>query len=370
MALAVALFALVIVGALVAGALFTGTQEHRIGESVRRLEQSFGVAELGVHDVISKWNTASYSMRGLYPTDSVAVSGTSPKHSGSYAGHVYRLNAQTYFIDITGHDTVSGRATFGGSRAQQRIGVLARLVPLKIDMQAALTVGGPVVFGGGNVYVKGQDTPPAGWGVCGAAAPGIAGVRAKNAGDVVNSQGQVTGTPNVLITPSMDSTTFTQFGSSSYAQLAARANVTLGAGSYGPAPVVAAGVCNIAVSTNWGDGSNPAAPCGTYFPIIHLTGNVTLTSGEGQGILLADGNVTLSGSFIFYGLVITKGSFTTVAGASSKIYGGVMAQSINLATTAMNGDVVINYSNCALQQAVQQTGLPALSRSRSWTQLF
>jgi len=48
----------------------------------------------------------------------------------------------------------------------------------------------------------------------------------------------------------------------------------------------------------------------------------------------------------------------------------VMAQSINLATTAFNGDVVINYSNCALTQALQYTGVAALNRSRSWVQLF
>jgi hypothetical protein len=122
--------------------------------------------------------------------------------------------------------------------------------------------------------------------------------------------------------------------------------------------------------TNWGDGATRTAPCGNYFPIIHLTGNTTLSGGQGQGILLADGNLTLSGSFTFYGVVIARGGFTTVPGGSSKIYGSVMAQSINLATTAFNGDVVINYSNCALSQALQYTGVTALSRSRSWVQLF
>jgi len=196
-------------------------------------------------------------------------------------------------------------------------------------------------------------------------------VRAKNAGDVANSSGQVSGNPNVLITPSMDSSTFTQFGAVNYAQLAATANVVLPGGTYAPAPVLIGGTtCNTADMTNWGDGNNHTAPCGLYFPIIHLTGNTTLSGGDGQGILLADGNLTLSGSFTFYGLVLAKGGFTTVPGGSSKIYGSVMAQSINLATTAFNGDVVINYSNCALTQALQYTGVPALNRSRSWSQLF
>jgi len=71
MALAVAIFALVIVGALVAGALFAGTQEQRVGESTRRLEQAFGVAELGVYDVVRTWDPVAYNQRGVYPTDSI-----------------------------------------------------------------------------------------------------------------------------------------------------------------------------------------------------------------------------------------------------------------------------------------------------------
>ena len=368
MALAVAIFALVIVGALVAGALFAGTQEQRVGESSRRLQQSFGVAELGAFDAIRNWTT-TYNQSGAYPTDSTAFIGTTPQGKGSFGGYVYRLNSQLYLIDITGHDTVSAAGGFSG-RARQRVGLLARVNPLKVDNQAALTVGGPVVFGGGNVYVKGQDTPPTGWTGCGPAAPTIAGVRAKNAGDVVNSSGQVTGSPNVLITPSMDSTTFMQYGNTSYAQIASRANITLPAGSYAPAPVVANGVCNKAVTTNWGDGTTPANPCGGYYPIIHLTGNTTLTNGDGQGILLADGNVTAGGNFTFYGIVIVRGSFSTVAGGSVKIYGSVLAQSLNLATTAFSGDAVINYSSCAISNALQSTSNAAMNRSRGWIQLF
>jgi hypothetical protein len=376
MALAVAIFTLVVVGALVAGALFVGTQEQRVGTNSSRTEQSFRMAELGVAEVIGGWsaNRLTYNRMRWFPTDTTKLAWTKTVNgTGSYSGNVFKLNSTQFLLDITASDTMSraGRVREGGAR--QRIGIIARILPLQVDMQAALTVGGPVVFGGGNVFVKGQDTPPPpvnGWSACPAASPTIAGVRAKNPGDVTNSAGQVSGSPNVLITPAMDSTTFMMFGATSYTQLAATANVVLGAGTYAPAPATVGTTCNTAVMTNWGDGNNRTAPCGDYFPIIHLTGNATLSGGQGQGILLADGNLVLSGSFTFYGLVIARGAFSTVPGGSSKIYGSVMAQSINLATTAFNGDVVINYSNCALSQALQYTGVAALNRSRSWLQLF
>ncbi|HXM39553.1 MAG TPA: hypothetical protein VN908_12940 [Gemmatimonadales bacterium] len=376
MALAVAIFTLVVVGALVAGALFVGTQEQRVGSNSSRTEQSFRMAELGVAEVIGGWsaNRLAYNRMRAFPLDTTKLAWTKTANgTGSYSGNVFKLTTTQFLLDITASDTMSraGRVREGGTR--QRIGIVVRILPLAVDMQAALTVGGPVVFGGGNVFVKGQDTPPPaanGWGTCGTPVPTIAGVRAKNAGDVANSSGQVSGSPNVLITPSMDSSTFSQFGATNYAALAATANVVLGPGTYAPAPAVVGAVCNTNVMTNWGDGNNRGAPCGSYFPIIHITGNATLSGGQGQGILLADGNLVLSGSFTFYGLVLTRGSFSTVPGGSSKVYGSVMAQSINLATTAFNGDVVINYSNCALTQALQYTGVPALNRSRSWTQLF
>jgi len=377
MALAVAIFTLVVIGALVAGALFVGTQEQRVGSNSSRTEQSFRMAELGVAEIIGGWsaNRLTYNRMRPFPLDTTKLPWTKTANgTGSYSGNIFKLTNSTYLLDITASDTMSraGRVREGGSR--QRIGVIVRIMPLQIDIQAALTVGGPVVFGGGNVFVRGQDTPPtpAGWN-CPAPGGGVDGVRAKNAGDVANSSGQVTATPPeqpVLITPTMDSTTFMQFGATNYAQLAATATITLGAGTYAPAPAVVGAVCNTAVATNWGDGANKAAPCGFYFPIIHLTGNTTLSGGQGQGILLADGNLTLSGSFTFYGVVIARGSFSTVPGGSSKIYGSVMAQSINLATTSFSGDVVINYSNCALTQALQYTGVTALNRSRSWVQLF
>ena len=56
MALAVAIFALVVVGALVAGAFFAGTQEQRVGENQRRVQTSFGVAEAGAQERVLTWD--------------------------------------------------------------------------------------------------------------------------------------------------------------------------------------------------------------------------------------------------------------------------------------------------------------------------
>jgi len=48
MALAIAIVALVVVGALIAGAFFSGTQEQRVAENVRRAQASFASRRRGV----------------------------------------------------------------------------------------------------------------------------------------------------------------------------------------------------------------------------------------------------------------------------------------------------------------------------------
>ena len=375
MALAIAIFALVIVGALVAGALFAGTQEQRVGDSSRRLQQSFGVAELGAYDVVRTWDPTTYNQRPVYPSDSVGVTGTAPRSTGSYGGYVYRLNNNLYLIDVTGHDTVSGTASASGGRARQRVGALARIKVLNLNVQASLTTGNSDALSG-QATVNGTDQNPPGWAACAPAGPSLAGIRS-DAGTTVSTSGQATviGTPQVMIDPTVSDSTFSRFGDVTYSQLAARANITLPgqnfANSIGPA--VANGACNKAVTTNWGDGANPGAPCGGYFPIVHITGNATINGDQGQGILLVDGDLNVQGSFQWFGVTIVQGRLSTAGGGNTDahFWGATMVHdSVTFGTNQLSGHANINYSSCALMQALNSTGVVALMRSRGFVQLF
>src|SRR5216117_502015 len=98
-ALAVAIFALVIVGALVAGAFFAGTQEQRVGENQRRVFASFGVAEAGAQERVMSWRPDSMNKRPTYPADSVVIPTTAtPNGTGSYGGSSYKLGSNLFLI--------------------------------------------------------------------------------------------------------------------------------------------------------------------------------------------------------------------------------------------------------------------------------
>ena len=374
MALAVAIFALVVIGLMVAGAMFAGTQEQRVAENQRRVQASFGVAEAGTQERVLNWDPGTMNKRANYPTDSVVIgpNTAAPGGTGSYGGYSYKMGQNIFLIDVTGRDRASAAGVIaGGGGARQRIGLITRIAPVDFGIKASLTTQGAVSVGG-NAAINGADQIPTGWASCDPPGPPQAGVRDQGGQVTSNGNGTVTGTPPIVNDPSINNNTFTTFGGATYAQLAARANVTVPAGNYSTAPVVTNGVCDKNVLTNWGDGVNPAAACGSYFPIIHATGTITLNNTQGQGILLVDGDLNVQGSYQFFGIVIIQGDLKTSGGGTTDahFWGGVMAKNADLSVQNLSGKATLNFSSCSILAVLQATSPISLMRSRGWVQLF
>ena len=377
MALAVAIFALVVVGALVAGAFFAGTQEQRVGENQRRVQTSFGVAEAGAQERVLTWDPATMNKRPLYCNcaggDSVVIGPLpAPNGTGSYGGYSYKVGPNLFLIDVTGRDLNSAAgAIAGGGGARQRIGMITRIAPIDFGIHASLTTQGSVQMGG-NATVNGGDQNPTGWASCDPPGAPQAGIRDQGGNVTENGNANVTGLPPVVNDPTINNGTFTTFGGATYAQLAARATIVIPPGNYTTAPVVTGGACDKTVLTNWGDGMNPGQPCSTYFPIIHATGNIGLNNIQGQGILLADGDVEIQGSYQFFGIVIVQGDLKTAGGGTTDahFWGGVMARNADLSDQSLSGNATLNFSSCAILTALQALSPISMMRSRGWVQLF
>ena len=132
------------------------------------------------------------------------------------------------------------------------------------------------------------------------------------------------------------------------------------------------GSCNTGDVENWGDPLNPTSTCGGYAPIIYAPGDLNLNQGEGQGILLVEGDLRVQGRFEFYGVVIVRGSMTTAGGGAGAIHfrGAVMAANVNLDDNRIAGNAQIQYSSCAVIRAQIAAGIGSQLRSRGWLQLF
>ena len=389
MALALAIVALVVVGALIAGAFFAGTQEQRVGENARYSQRSFGVAEGAANFIIGHWDPQTYNSIRIYPLDSVkvpvsaAADTISPSHTGRYAGYIYRLNQEQYLIDITGQDSTSvggGAALLRrGGGGRERIGLLARIKPLVVDIRASLTSGRGDALSG-NAAISGYDHVPPGWATCNpldSVGNAKAGIRTDTSMAVsAGGTSSIVGTPPVIKDPNITDSTFTRYGDVNYSQLVARATLNLVGQNFSNniGPVLNAnGQCDRNVTTNWGDGVNPAAPCASYFPIVHIQGDANINGVQGQGILLVDGSLSVQGGFQWFGITIVRGTLKTAGGgnADAHFWGATMVQdSTVVGNNQLTGHANILYSKCAVIKALDQTGVVALMRSRGWVQLY
>jgi hypothetical protein len=361
---------------MVAGASYFAMQNSRASDNSRRVVQATNIAEAATAEVLHTWQSASYNL--LNKGDTIAIAqATSPQGKGKYQGKISKLSDQTFMLDLTAFDSAGSRAR--GTGARQRMGMLLRIVPLALPVASALTIANPVIFGGGNSIVAGADQVPAGWsGNCPPAGPGVVGVHAKAPGDIQGSAGQYTGSPASSITPGLDSMSYTNFGGVSYAQLAATAMAVSPGATYSPSPIVNAGVCvktGAGSNLNWGDGANPANPCGTYYPVVNITGGptstTTLNGGQGQGMLLVNGDLIVSGTWTYYGVLIVRGTFKTSGVGAPKVYGTVLANRVDFSSTsAGNAAAVINYSNCSVTRATNATALSSPMRSRGYVRMM
>ena len=126
-----------------------------------------------------------------------------------------------------------------------------------------------------------------------------------------------------------------------------RAGIVLSGGNYKTDASFTGANCNTSDTFNWGDGINTTS-CSTYFPIIHITGDVTLNGNQGQGILLVDGNVSVQGSYQFFGITMVKGSIGSAGGGSTAACTSTAQRwpsDVNLSTTnTLSGKATLLYS--------------------------
>ena len=83
-----------------------------------------------------------------------------------------------------------------------------------------------------------------------------------------------------------------------------------------PAPVNRIGECVVGEAWNWGDPDRRHRPCGAYLPMRYAHGDLLVEGGTGQGLLLVDGDLTLTAGFRYYGLVMTTGALRVRGGAA------------------------------------------------------
>jgi hypothetical protein len=369
-ALAMAIFALVIIGILVAGSFFAGRLEQQSGQNTLFAAQAAEAAEAGLSDALG----GTYSASTLQALGLGANTGwtTAVLASGiSYDRRVERLTDGLFL-----YRSVGNRQSAGATVATRSVGTLVRLLSANLTVNAGLTALGDVLVGG-NSTVSGTDATPSVWtdpsaGVDCPPADNVTGVRYNG---TLTKQGsaQITGDPDSTLDATLNGSNI--FGATNFAALKELRTLTLTRNVSGLAAVVIGTPpkCDASVESNWGAPTVPTSPCFNYFPVVYHYGDLSISgSGEGQGILLVEGNLDVQGRIDFYGPVIVTGG-VNVRGTGSddvKFYGGIMAQNVTLDDSRLSGNATVNYSSCAIKRALQGSAVPTPLDERSWVQLY
>jgi hypothetical protein len=87
-------------------------------------------------------------------------------------------------------------------------------------------------------------------------------------------------------------------------------------GSGTPGPIQRLGACAEDEPWGWGDPEEPSSPCSSHLPLRAASGDLTVVGGVGQGVLVVDGDVTLTAGARYYGLVVVRGALRLEDGAS------------------------------------------------------
>lgn len=121
MALAVVIFALVVIEALVAGAFYAAHLEQRAGRNSLYTAQALSAAEAGIAVVLGEWETIP-QLAGLAVTQSIALPTVALGARAAYQPTVLRLTDGLYLIRSEGT-----RAGVDGSVLARRVvAVVAR----------------------------------------------------------------------------------------------------------------------------------------------------------------------------------------------------------------------------------------------------
>ena len=381
-ALAVAIFAIVVIGALIAGVFYASTQQYRIGRNQVLQARAVAIAEYGLNRALVPegqapngwWKTQTWNTMALGAVDS-SLSYAAPNGAVTRV-RVTRIGDANTPVFLIASEGRAGSPTTG--QARRRMGMNVVLSPLEINILGALTTRGHTKIGGSS-FIDGNDTTTyAGWDCPSGSSP-MPGVASPDSMQV-DTKGCptgncVTGMPRIQQNPAAgDTSTYFTYGNGiTWSGLVAMATKSGYSGSLtGLGPVVVGGQCITNAWLNWGDPNrNPVTPgpCESYFPIIYAPGDLHITGGVGQGVLLVGGNLRVDGGFKFYGPVIVRGDLDT-QGTGGHFNGGVMAANVNLQQNTFLGNAVVTFSKCIMAKVLSAVAAPIPMAARPWTELY
>lgn len=366
-ALPAAIMALVLLSALVAGALFVATGELQSGQGDTADQRALAAAEWALDRAMLEWDVQRNTLQAVGATTVTDEPGPSPNERMV----VTTTRVQRLAVWMT------ATATSGDGRSipvHHTVAASLRLVAPTVAVRAALTSFGSVTVNGGLVdgaVISSRDSATFvdTTGVCrDRAGAGIASIDTSQVTCVTCSSTStgIFGSPPIDAISALDSASNVDV---MLATLATRATTTLPGGTFVPRPSARGDACDRQDVLNWGSPLG-VGPCTNWFPVVHVRGAAVLAAGSvGQGILIVSGRLRVEANARFEGIVIASGGID-VDGAGAEINGAAFAGDADSAGGArVSNGGAIRLATCALRRALLGTARLERAPGRWWAEL-
>lgn len=355
-ALAVALFALVTIGAIAQAVLQPAIANRRASRRLASQHLAESAAERAVGDVVATRPRRFW--RGLTPGVpfhlAIPVDGASSNpEPGDARGSVQvtRLDSSVYSVVVE-----ASVAAFDLPATVRR----SLLLEWRTDSAvapAAIVAGGDVSLAGDTHLGRAED--------CSTGDDSTAAVMV-GPDATVRRAGAVTeeGVRRDVIATA--ATTYERPGGIALGTIVAEPDIRLPPGStIAPAPMVEGDRC-IESPSNWGAlaAGELAHACAGHAPVVVADGDLRLEGGEGRGTLVVRGHLSIAGSFRFSGLIVASGGITTSGGAMH-VTGAVFVPPGAAVMLGADGTVILA-SRCALQAAADAAARLHIVPVRGW----
>lgn len=372
-ALPAAIATLAALSLLMVGSLHLAKEELQIARARVAAIRARIAAESAVRGVLGAW--PAELARALAVGETVALETPAADLPGDASGSVEleKLDATRFIIRGTGR--VPGAP--GQPPATYRIAAIAGMLdPDEVRRAFPAALAAP---GGGRLErgsrVAGAPESPAEGEDAGApadtlcdAAPGSGLVMADAAGWHDDGTASVHGAPPVLVDPGFwGAEPPNAFLALAAEELAWFADLVV-EGTFSPGPPELAGECEVVHAGDGAGAGSPGSPCEPRFPVIVAPGDLTVTGGEGEGLLVVGGDLTLTGGARFVGAIVVHGRFV----ADSATVTGAVTLTAATPVARLRG-ARIEFDPCAVSRVVEGAGglqRPFLYRGRSWLPLF
>jgi hypothetical protein len=362
-ALALVVFALFILGMLSSTAFVLSFGERQVDRKFVRFQQASAAADAGAYEPLRRWDVVRYNR--LEVGGRAFFAGEIADGTGSYEGAVTRLGPRLFLVSSEGMSA--------NTEVRQRSGTIMRLRSLRVTIDAALEIRGPLDIGE-SVRIAGSDRSPYAWN-CPPTSAYLPALRIPASDPEVppwtgcEPSRCLDGSPLWGVDSSGAGSGPVGLGGETLADLRAVAAHILQGGGIRAQSVESNGICVTESPNNWGNPYDPGGACGDHFPAVYSESDLLVQSGYGQGIVVVDGDLTVSGDFHYFGVVVVTGRFQSV-GIGSKITGAVIVDNRDFEPQTLDGLTRIQYSSCVVSRSLAGSGRGVLLQERSWLDLY